>query len=198
MRIINITPELYTECVKEYLSRIDSSEISQHPLEKYLRHAEYDFSPPPLRDIPVIVGFVINQGIQYDLPHTMGCVVVIPKSLLSSPELPKICEHEIMHVFFRYNYSPKLTHFIKRMGYILIDRPHIRGEITNPDTRGKYGLPTKRGIVAPVLFSPADVRFITFNGKWRSSTSEEIAEYHYRLPFRQNYHPEEAWINIFY
>jgi len=188
---------MYLRAVQEYIDSLDEEEATHHSINDYLRNAREIkpkvswIVPPPL---PIV--FIINSGIQYDAPHTMGNCIVIPERYNAS-NFDYICNHEIIHIYFRYCKSRALQEFCQWKGIVKVNRPRMRGEITNPDTSYKTALKSPWGLISPVIYSPNDVKFITLKESWQLSKKQEIDFYNRTLPYEQNYHPEEILAELY-
>lgn len=198
MKIILCNSEIYAECVMSYINSLDIYERQSHNLNDYLRSAKYNIVPncnyPEFDQLKITVSFVVNSGVQYDLPHTMGYVIVIPQSMIDK-DLREICFHEALHVYMRYNCVSAIRTAMIKHDIVYTNRKRFSQEITNPDTTGKIALKYGNTLISPVIITPFVIRYVTYeNGNWRSSNDVEIKYYQKKLPFPQNYHVEEILI----
>lgn len=148
----------------------------------------------------IVLFAVINDGIQYNLPHTLDNIIIIPKNLINSSKLDNIISHELFHIYFRYFDSTTLKSFRSIRSIVKIIRKPYIGEITNPDVADYEGIIIGNKLIFKVLFDGVD-NYIEkyFTSKYiknecvstRISTSYEKYLYDQRLPFLQNYHSEE-------
>lgn len=186
-------------------------------IELHLQNAQYvniDFKPnivskKILQDFSrngLIVYVVVNSGVQFDLPHTLENIIIIPshflhfraKNELSESEKNKIIAHELFHIYFRYFRLRTLVSFRSMRSIVKIERNTFVGEITNPDTEDFEGLKIGNKIIFKVLLD-GGAKYIeksftaVFLNGWnvRPSTLYEKNLYEQLLPFNQNYHSEE-------
>jgi len=200
MKVITITPEQYTEAVREFINALPDHERNQHSVRHYLTNARYGFRPNIKWQftVPISVGFVVNRDVQWNAPHTMRNIVILPEHIMND-DLTVICHHEILHIYFRYFTSPGLRHFATSLGFCIVQRPQYRDEITNPDTlpAKHVALISRWGLISPVVIAPNYCRFVTKHGnKWRPSTQTEKQYYNNVLPYPQNYHPQEILCHL--
>lgn len=148
----------------------------------------------------IILYVVINDGIQYNLPHTLENIIIIPKYLINSKKLDSVISHELFHIYFRYFNSETLKSFRSIRSIVKIFRRPFIGEITNPDVSDYEGILIGNKLIFKVLFDGNDnyiEKYFTslyLKGECisvRVSTSYEKDLYNQRLPFVQNYHSEE-------
>lgn len=129
----------------------------------------------------------------FGAPYTSGQNIYIPADKLNK----KVLKHEIIHIYFRYFESQTLKDFCKEKNIVKIIRPKFKNEIKNPDTTYDIALVSPFGLISPAVTSPGSADFYTFANHWRPSTIQEINYYNRKLPFNQNYHPEEILAEIY-
>lgn len=209
---------LYITALEKYFARFSDWEARAkggraNLLSIYLARAQFDYDPGINFGFPIY--FVINSGIEYDLPHTLDNIIILPPRFKDNMY---IIAHEFMHVYFRNYRSAALIEFAARRGIVYINRPLMPREITNPDTAYHTGLKISGGaIVFIALEWAARETYYTYSankfaegpskcskgpskcskGNIRRATAAEIREYNTRLPYPQNYHPEEILAGLF-
>jgi hypothetical protein len=198
-------------------------------IESHLQNAQYiniDFKPnivskKILQDFSrngLIVYVVVNSGVQFDLPHTLENIIIMPLRFLKESEgfllhesaknelkeseneriKNEIIAHELFHIYFRYFRLQTLVSFRSMRSIVKIDRNTFVGEITNPDTEDFEGLKIGNKIIFKVLLD-GGAKYIeksftaVFLNGWnvRPSNLYEKNLYEQLLPFNQNYHSEE-------
>lgn len=192
------TPALYIDALNKYYKRIDNHELLlrfgscinlAEFIEIYTKNAIYGYVPNYNLDIQICICIVINKNIEYNLPHTLDNIIILNEQYKYDK---KILMHEIMHIYFRYFYSPVLDIFCRSKSLIKIYRNKFIDEITNPDTYDYYALNYSGILIFVYLTLDATPIYMTnCNNITRRSTHEEIRIYDYNLPYKQNYHPEE-------
>lgn len=164
----------------------------------------------------ITIYVVLNSGVQFNLPHTLDNIVIIPFSFARpsfslcekedkkevNERKNKIISHELFHIYFRYFDSPSLRSFRSVRSIVKLERNTFVGEITNPDTEDFEGLQVGNKIIFKVLFDSTnnlnnayfEKYFVAFfSSIWhiRPATLYEKKKYDQQLPFNQNYHSEE-------
>ena len=197
------TYELYTRELKIYFARMLPSErIARNcTIENYTSRAVYmvpRFGYINIK-LPFTVYFVINSGIEYDYPHTLGNIIILP---LNVDNITEVVRHEMMHIYFHFYKSQALKLFCKNKNIIKITRDLMPGEITNPDTYYHTGLYAGGIIIFVALIHDVVTykkAYYVWNGhKIRPARRKEILYYDLTLPYKQNYHPEEILANIYF
>ncbi len=178
--------EKYKIALNKYFARLSPFEKKMKKgdagslMEKYTKNAK------------IYGKIVVNEDVEFDLPHTLDDFIIIPKKILNLPDLDKIILHEATHIYFRYNRSQELIDFCRKNSIVMIQRPRLWNEITNPDTYYHTGLVMGDKIIFVVLVWELKKKYFTYDVPLiRKSTKEEINYYNKKLPFEQNYHPEE-------
>jgi len=199
MRLLPATQEMYKSELVKYFSRMTGDEIlmkapDANIMAKYLKNARYRVPAGvrPAFSINADVFFVINSGIEYDLPHTLGFIIILPEN---SSNLNEIITHELVHIYFR-NYRTEIVRdFCKSKNIKTIERPRLMREITNPDTYYKTCLLCEGGAIFVALIDYTKFflkKYYFTNGfTIRTATCAEIKLYDLTLPYEQNEHPEE-------
>ncbi len=208
MKILPATPEIYSAALNNYFKRMSPMQRARVSLNHYLRAASYTIDNLTINNfaiqLPMNIYIVRNSGVEYNLPHTVDNVIVIPHNCAVTRE---IINHELIHIYFHYYPCPALNRFCAREGIIRINRKFIDGEIVNPDTW--YQTAVRYG-AQYIFIALIDMHNNNNNNLYtkhyrvydrdpnasRAATMEEIAWYNMHLPYYQNEHPEEIIATI--
>lgn len=190
----------YITALKKYFDRFSEYEIilkcgvndKNVLLNRYLLNAQ--FIPT---NVAGIDGVVLNSGVEFELPHTLDRLIIIPKKI-ATYDINEILRHELIHICFRYGGLRDLLYdYCRSMQITPIVRPKFEKEISNPDTRDYYGLAVGTKIIFIVLEKgPKKMYYTAENGVTRQATINEQSYYDKKLPYEQNYHPEEIIATI--
>jgi hypothetical protein len=151
------------------------------------------------------VNIIVNEGVQFDLPHTLDNIIIIPKKFLSTAGLNDIIAHELFHIYFRFFDSNTLRSFRFIRSIVKLDRQPFVSEITNPDVEDYEGLLIGNKVIFKVLLDGGTgyiEKYFTsiYSGSkcllTRPASSLEKNVYDQQLPFVQNYHSEEIIAEI--
>ena len=199
----------YRKALCKYFSRLPPWERKlKGGVEKYMKYAEEaqivwtDLTHAYVRALAsrgVRVRVILNHQIEYNLPHTLENIIVLPVTAHAVSE--NILLHELTHIYVR-TCRPNLDSFRAQLGLVRIQRKQFYGEITNPDTSGYEGLLDRDRIIFVALFHGKEnyvSRYFTaymgdsenIFGRIREASDDERNFYDRRLPYHQNYHSEE-------
>jgi hypothetical protein len=202
------TEYIYGAELKKHFNRMPEYEKemkggSANLLNIYLRSARFRIPRGKIEiryDLPITIYFVVNRGIEYDLPHTLGSVIIIPDIYENDKDLSKIIFHELVHIYFRNFGTKYIEKFCADKGLVKIRRERVPNEITNPDTYYETALKYGNGHIFVALVDTGSylgIRyfekkyFFTLDRDTRPATKEERQYYDITLPYNQNNHPEE-------
>lgn len=198
MRFLPATIDMYRNELSKYFKRLSPDELmfkspNEPIMYKYLKNARYEV-PRNIRapfNINMDVYFVINKDIEYNCPHTLGAIIIIPEDT----DANDVIAHELLHVYFRNISRQVIFDFCKAKNIKAIIRPRMPREITNPDTNYNTCLLYGKGALFVALidltrFFIKNYYYTDFKGI-RFATPEEIRYYNLVLPYEQNEHPEE-------
>lgn len=194
------TVQKYTAALKQYFKRMSYDQRSRKPtIEFYLARAQYieprSFTVRII--LPINIYILYTSGVEYDFPHTLDDIIIIPLKYLNASQLNYdiMMNHEIMHIYFHHYKCPILKHFCAKYHIIRINRQAMPGEITNPDTLYYTALKMDHRYIFIALIDgdPMYVKkyYVIDNNIIRPCTSAEQFYYDNRLPYSQNEHPEE-------
>jgi hypothetical protein len=204
MQFAAATPEMYRQELAKHFSRMSAYEIRQKSLgldlqEVYGRRAQYRVPRGPYKtpfSIPITIYFVINEGIEYDLPHTLGQIIILPVHLEYSRDLSKIICHELVHIYFRIFSTTTVADFCGYKNIVRLRRNRMSAEITNPDVYYYSGL--MYGKNSAIFVALEDIGaglekryYVAGPNFCRKASVAEIYYYDLCLPYSQNDHPEE-------
>ena len=211
MQIQACTLERYHGALIRYYDRMNEEQRHRAGMiDRYMSRARY-MAPGPrvvkaLRiRLPMTVYTVYNEGVEYDFPHTLEDIIILPWHMrnASIATMIQTLHHELMHVYFHHYPCRALGEFCTREGIIRIRRPWMRGEIINPDTTYHTGMwcPVTGVILFIALIDNGrehyDKAYHAMNSAdIRPATEWERRWYDWRLPYEQNEHPEEIIATI--
>ena len=193
--------EIYSQALLKFFKRFSPYEIERkckYPIKSinnllltYLEHADYSYKPTGSIWFNMDVYVVINKDIEFDLPHTLDNIIIMPKKYIGSEY---ILQHELKHIYFRYFKCNLIDKFCNDHNIIIIKRTKTPAEITNPDTYYNCGLNCPDRIIFVVLeWGPVSKYYVYMKHikKVLPANTAEINYYNKKLPYSQNYHPEE-------
>lgn len=132
-------PQIYYAALTKYFARMSPEQKQLRPdINTYMSRAIYR-EPRSCHiaiKLPFIVYIVYTSGVEYDFPHTLDNIIIIPVKYLSAPneDYYRMIAHEMVHIYF-HNCSTKIADkFCIRENIVVITREHMPREIVNPDT----------------------------------------------------------------
>ena len=83
-------------------------------LKLYLKNADY--SHQSIQGIYI----VINNGVEFDLPHTLDKIIIVP--LKYKDKIYQFIDHEMIHIYFRYHQPQIIKNFCNKVGIVNISQ----------------------------------------------------------------------------
>lgn len=202
--------KIYKSAVLKHFARLSDAELilrynslsRSDIISDYIKNAEFP-NFKYLTDFKLFPAyhtiFIVFNDCEYKFPHTLDNIIILPHyfKTINSKEFIKTVNHELAHIFFRYNRSYSLQKFCLSKNIRIMDRPKMLNEITNPDTYTQTSLRAESKIIFVALIHNNNKGYIQRYYCWpdfqdlRLADKTEIDYYDSVLPYPQNEHPEE-------